>query len=307
MQQLVECVPNFSEGRNTAVYTAIADAIRSVRGINVLDVSADPDHNRTVITYVGAPADVEEAAFRAIGKATGFALLLRVLLVALPAVQTQWTAILAGIAMATMTLGNLAALRQTNVKRLLAYSSIAQAGYILIGLVAATSEPGKTFNGINGVLIYLFAYLFTNIGAFITVTAVEDATGSVELKDWSGLITRQPFLAIMMLIFMLSLAGIPPTGGFIGKFFVFGAAIQTQAFALAAVALVNAAIAAFYYLSVVRYMFFEPQGERTPFKISRPVQAVVAIAMIMTLVIGIFPGPFITWATEAVLPMLASL
>ncbi|MBK6430138.1 MAG: NADH-quinone oxidoreductase subunit N [Anaerolineae bacterium] len=302
---LTEIAAAFKNTKGLTASLGLPASILVITGFG-FKASLAPFHQWAPDTYDGAPTPVT-AFLSTASKATGFALLLRVLLVALPAVQTQWTAILAGIAMATMTLGNLAALRQTNVKRLLAYSSIAQAGYILIGLVAATSEPGKAFNGINGVLIYLFAYLFTNIGAFITVTAVEDATGSVELKDWSGLITRQPFLAIMMLIFMLSLAGIPPTGGFIGKFFVFGAAIQTQAFALAAVALVNAAIAAFYYLSVVRYMFFEPQGERTPFKISRPVQAVVAIAMIMTLVIGIFPGPFITWATEAVLPMLASL
>ena len=153
----------------------------------------------------------------------------------------------------------------------------------------------------------MFAYLVTSVGALITVSAVEEATGSVELKDWSGLITRQPFLAITMLIFMLSLAGIPPTGGFLGKFFVFGAAVQSRLFALAAVAVVNAAVGAFYYLNVVRAMFFEPQGERTSFKISRPVQAVVAIATIMTLLLGLYPAPFIRRATQAVWPLLASL
>lgn len=309
-------------GATGSVYlTDIAAAFKSTKGLTAslglpaailviagfgFKASLAPFHQWAPDAYDGAPTPVT-AFLSTASKATGFALLIRALLVALPAVQVQWTAILAGIAMATMTLGNLAALRQTNVKRLLAYSSIAQAGYILIGLVAATAAPGKTFNGVNGVLIYLFAYLFTNIGAFITVTAVEDATGSVQLKDWSGLITRQPFLAITMLIFMLSLAGIPPTGGFLGKFFVFGAAVQSRVFALAAVAVVNAAIAAFYYLSVVRYMFFEPQGERTSFKVSRPVQAVIAIATIMTLVIGLYPAPFIQWATQAVLPILASL
>ena len=312
-------------GATGSIYlTEIAAAFKDVKGLTAslglpavvlvitgfgFKASLAPFHQWAPDTYDGAPTPVT-AFLSTASKATGFALLLRVLLVALPAAQTQWVAILAGIAMATMSLGNLAALRQTNIKRLLAYSSIAQAGYILMGLVTVTSEPGRTFNGVNGGLIYLFAYLFTNVGAFVTAAAVEDATGSVELKDWSGLITRQPLLAITMLIFMLSLAGIPPTGGFMGKFFVFGAAVQTQAFALLAVALVNAAIAAFYYLKIVRYMFFEPQGEQTPFKVSRPVQAVIAVTTFMTLLIGIYPGPFITWATwatEAVLPMLASL
>lgn len=302
---LTDIAAAFKNTKGLTASLGLPAAILVIAGFG-FKASLAPFHQWAPDAYDGAPTPVT-AFLSTASKATGFALLIRALLVALPAAQVQWTAILAGIAMATMTLGNLAALRQTNVKRLLAYSSIAQAGYILIGLVAATAAPGKTFNGVNGVLIYLFAYLFTNIGAFITVTAVEDATGSVQLKDWSGLITRQPFLAITMLIFMLSLAGIPPTGGFLGKFFVFGAAVQSRVFALAAVAVVNAAIAAFYYLSVVRYMFFEPQGERTAFKVSRPVQAVIALATIMTLVIGLYPAPFIQWATQAVLPILASL
>ncbi|WP_423225894.1 NADH-quinone oxidoreductase subunit N [Candidatus Amarolinea aalborgensis] len=302
---LTDIAAAFKNTKNLTATLGLPAAILVITGFG-FKASLAPFHQWAPDTYDGAPTPVT-AFLSTASKATGFALLMRVLLVALPAAQAQWTPILAGISMATMTLGNLAALRQTNVKRLLAYSSIAQAGYILIGLVAATAAPGKAFNGVNGVLIYLFAYLFTNVGAFITVTAVEDATGSVELKDWSGLITRQPFLAIMMLIFMLSLAGIPPTGGFLGKFFVFGAAVQSQVFALAAVAVVNAGIAVFYYLNVVRAMFFEPQGAQTAFKVSRPVQAVIAAAAIMTLVLGLYPGPFIQWATQAVLPIFASL
>ena len=264
-----------------------------------------PFHQWAPDAYDGAPTPVT-AFLSTASKATGFALLIRTLAIGFPGLQPEWTNGLAVLAMVSMTIGNLAALRQTNVKRLLAYSSIAQAGYILIGL-ATPATSGGPFTGINAVLIYLFAYIFTNVGAFVTVAAVEQATGSVELKDWSGLVRRQPFLTLVMLIFLLSLAGIPPTAGFIGKFFVFGSAIQVQQYLLALVALINAVIAAFYYLNVVRYMFFEPAGDLPAFKVDRAVQVVLVVAVIMTLLIGLVPGPIIQWATDAAAPMLALL
>ena len=264
-----------------------------------------PFHQWAPDAYDGAPTPVT-AFLSTASKATGFALLIRTLAIGFPGLQPEWTNGLAVLAMVSMTIGNLAALRQTNVKRLLAYSSIAQAGYILIGL-ATPATSGGPFTGINAVLIYLFAYIFTNVGAFVTVAAVEQATGSVELKDWSGLVRRQPFLTLVMLIFLLSLAGIPPTAGFIGKFFVFGSAIQVQQYLLALVALINAVIAAFYYLNVVRYMFFEPAGDLPAFKVDRAVQVVLVVAVVMTLLIGLVPGPIIQWATDAAAPMLALL
>ena len=264
-----------------------------------------PFHQWAPDAYDGAPTPVT-AFLSTASKATGFALLIRTLAIGFPGLQPEWTNGLAVLAMVSMTIGNLAALRQTNVKRLLAYSSIAQAGYILIGL-ATPATSGGPFTGINAVLIYLFAYIFTNVGAFVTVAAVEQATGSVELKDWSGLVRRQPFLTLVMLIFLLSLAGIPPTAGFIGKFFVFGSAIQVQQYLLALVALINAVIAAFYYLNVVRYMFFEPAGDLPAFKVDRAVRVVLVVAVVMTLLIGLVPGPIIQWATDAAAPMLALL
>ena len=150
-----------------------------------------PFHQWSPDTYEGAPTPV--TAFLSVGpKAIGFAVLLRVFLTALPASTLSWTAVLAGISMITMTLGNLVALRQTNIKRMLAYSSIAQAGYILIGLVAQSTTTESSFTGINGVLIYLFAYLFTNFGAFSAVIAFEQATGSTEISDYAGLSRRAP-------------------------------------------------------------------------------------------------------------------
>jgi proton-translocating NADH-quinone oxidoreductase chain N len=264
-----------------------------------------PFHQWAPDTYEGAPTPVT-AFLSTASKAAGFAILMRVFLVALAPLQSEWIALLIAVSVLTMTVGNLTALRQTNVKRLLAYSSIAQAGYILIGVAAVVgagvgASPAPTFNGINGVLIYLFAYLFTNVGAFAVVTAIETATGKVELKDYAGLIRRSPWLAGLLLIFLLSLAGIPPTGGFLGKFYVFGAAVQRQMWGLLAIAAVNSVVAAFYYLNVVRYMFFAPaEADAGPIRVAWPLQVSLGITAVLTLLLGLAPGPLIAWAAKSV-------
>lgn len=266
-----------------------------------------PFHQWAPDTYEGAPTPIT-AFLSTASKATGLAILMRVFVVALGLVQVQWAALLVAVSVLTMTLGNLTALRQTNVKRLLAYSSIAQAGYILIGVAAVLADPRRAFTGLNGVLIYLFAYLFTNVGAFAVVIAIEAATGKVELKDYAGLVRRAPWLAGLLTIFLLSLTGIPPTGGFIGKFFVFGAAVQSQMWVLVAIAAVNSVIAAFYYLNIVRLMFFVPAEEDArPVRVARPLQAALAVTALLTLLLGIFPGPLIAWASASVRTLLAAL
>jgi NADH:ubiquinone oxidoreductase subunit 2 (subunit N) len=233
--------------------------------------------------------------------------------VALPALSIDWLTVLAGISMISMTFGNLVALRQTNIKRLLAYSSIAQAGYVLMGLVCIPQTDFQllpfsdySFNGINGVLIYLFGYIFTNLGAFAVVIAIENRTGKTELKDYSGLIYRSPWLASLLLIFLLSLTGIPPTLGFWGKYFVFGAAIQIQFYPLALVAVINAAIGAGYYLNIVRYMFLMPAEAEEKIGVSRTVGVALAVCAVAVLLLGIAPNALITWATESA-QFLASL
>jgi NADH:ubiquinone oxidoreductase subunit 2 (subunit N) len=184
---------------------------------------------------------------------------------------------------------------------MLAYSSIAHAGYILVGLVSWDLwQSESAFNGINGVLIYLLAYLFTNLGAFAVVIAFEQATGSNQIEDYAGLMQRSLVLAGTMLIFLFSLIGIPGTGGFIGKLFVFGAAIQIQFYALAIVAIVNSVIAAFYYLNVVRYMFFLPPKDETPVYDPPSLRLALVLTLAMTLVIGLYPQPFIRLAQGAV-------
>lgn len=262
-------------------------------------------------TYDGAPTPIT-AYLSTASKAVGFAVIVRIFVVAFGAYRAEWVPILAGFSILTMSIGNLVALRQTSVKRMLAYSSVAQAGYILMGLVAVVSAAQGdlltlSINGLNGLLIYLFAYLFTNVGAFMVVMAIEDDAGNSEVGSFEGLSRRSPVLAWSMFVFLLSLTGIPLTGGFIGKFYVFGAAVQHQYFWLVAIAMINAGIAAYYYLNVARAMFFGTQGEdstqgedETPqFSISLPVQLGLVICVLATVWIGIYPPNVIGWADTA--------
>ena len=255
-----------------------------------------PFHQWVPDTYDGAPTPVT-AFLSTASKAAGFAVAGRVFITALPDFQADWTAILGGVAILTMSVGNLIALRQTSVKRLLAYSSIAQAGYILLGLAAI--NPSLTFDGVNGLLIYLFAYLFTNIGAFLVVMAVEQDSGSNDLSAFAGLMKRSPVLALLMTLFLLSLAGIPPTAGFLGKFYVFAATMQSELLILAAIAAVNAVIAAFYYLNIVRYMFFQESDDERPVAISAGLSAALVVTAVMVLAIGIVAQPVIEWANNS--------
>ena len=255
-------------------------------------------------TYDGAPTPIT-AYLSTASKAVGFAVLARVFIVGFGAYRADWVPILTGLSILTMSLGNLIALRQTNVKRMLAYSSVAQAGYMLMGLAAVVSSTQGdvatlTMNGLNGLLIYIFAYLFTNVGAFMVVMAVEDDAGNAEISSFDNLFQRSPALALSMFIFLLSLTGIPLTGGFIGKFYVFGAAVQHQYFWLAAVAMINAAIAAYYYLNIARAMFFTtPAESKKPFLISIPVQLTLLICVVATFWIGVYPPSVIEWVDRA--------
>lgn len=266
--------------------------------------SLAPFHQWVPDTYDGAPTPVT-AYLSTASKAVGFAVAARIFLVALAPYQTDWVPLLGGLSVFTMSIGNLIALRQTNIKRMLAYSSVAQAGYMLIGLVAVVSSQqadvtSLAMNGLNGMLIYLFAYLFTNVGAFMVIMAIEEYTGSADINAFNNLARRNPGLAWSMFIFMLSLTGIPLTGGFIGKFYVFGAAIQHQYFWLAAIAMINAGIAAFYYLNVVRAMFFADVAEaRAPLPISIPIQLALVVCVLATLWIGVYPSSVIHWVNDA--------
>lgn len=252
-------------------------------------ISAAPFHMWAPDVYTGAPTPV--TAFLTVGpKALGFAVLLRVLMTAFTPFIFYWSAILAALAALTMTFGNVIAVSQTNIKRLLAYSSIAQAGYILMGAVAATQI------GLSGVLIYIVAYAFTNLGAFVVVIIAANHFGTEDIESYAGLAKRSPFLAAALTVFFISLAGIPPLAGFIGKFYVFAGIIQGHFYALAVIAALNSAVAAFYYFKVVKQMYFTEPKDCAPLAKPFPLMAALWIAFAGVFILGICPSPLIELA-----------
>ena len=192
--------------------------------------------------------------------------------------------VFAFLAVVTMTVGNIAAITQSNMKRMLAYSSIAHAGYVLIGVVAATER------GVAAALVYLWVYLFMQLGAFAVITMLRrrDVVGD-ELKDLSGLFVRSPIAAVAMLLFMLSLGGIPPTAGFMGKVWIFGAAVDQGFIWLAVVGVVNSAISLYYYLRVVVFMFFREETTGSEITLGPAMATALAVGVVGTILFGIYP------------------
>jgi NADH-quinone oxidoreductase subunit N len=261
-------------------------------------VAAVPFHIWTPDVYVGAPTPV--TAFLAVAsKTASFAILVRILYQGLPGLHLDWQEVLAWVAVVTMIWGNLAALTQDNVKRLLAYSSIAHAGYVLVGVLAINEI------GMWAVVYYLVAYSAITLGTFGTVILLErkDYAGETA-EDYAGLAGRSPFLAAMMLIFMLALTGIPPTGGFVGKFYLFAAAIQGGWTWVAVVGVLMSAVSLYYYFRIVMYMYQRVETAATPTPLREPaLVGAIVLCCIATLILGIYPGPFIEFAKSAVLPL----
>ena len=246
-------------------------------------IAAVPFHMWAPDVYEGAPTPV--TAFLSVGsKAASFAMLLRILVEGLPSLAPDWQILFYALAVVTMTVGNLAAITQTNLKRMLAYSSIAHAGYVLIGIVAATER------GVTAALVYLWIYLFMQLGAFAVVTLLRrrDIIGD-ELKDISGLYFRNPAVAVAMLAFMLSLGGIPPTAGFMGKVWVFGAAIQAGFVWLAVIGVVNSAISLFYYIRVIVFMWIKEETVGSAIRVNPAMAVALTVAFIGTVLFGIYP------------------
>jgi len=258
-------------------------------------VALVPFHMWTPDVYQGAPTPV--TAFMSVGtKAAAFAALIRVL-AALASHDRPWLVALAVLAVLTMTLGNLAALRQSSLKRMLAYSSIAHAGYLLVGLAAGNAM------GTQGALYYLIAYTFMNLGAFAVLLAVQrKEENDVSVERMHGLAGRQPVLAVLMAVFMFSLAGIPPLAGFFAKLYVFSGAVEAGLAWLAIVGVLNSAIGAYYYLRVTVSMFMtEPAaGAVEAPKPSWPVMATIVIAALGTVVLGLWQFPWMQSITSAV-------
>jgi NADH-quinone oxidoreductase subunit N len=257
-------------------------------------ISAAPFHMWAPDAYEGAPTPV--TAYLAVAsKAASFALLTRIFLGPLLPARPAWEPILVGVALLTLTVGNLAAITQDNVKRLLAYSSISHAGYILLGLIAGNDT------GIQGIAVYVLVYAFMTLGAFLVVAAMRrEGIAGDTLDDLKGLIHRSPGYAIWMLIFLVSLAGIPPAAGFLGKYYIFLSLIETGHYALAVVGAVYAAVALYYYFRIVRAMFLVDDEVRAS-AAAPPVRSVgfvsaLAVTGVLTLVIGIYPEPFLRFA-----------
>ena len=253
-------------------------------------IAAVPFHYWTPDAYQGSPTPV--TGYLSVGPKVGaFALILRLFVEALGPVKGDWLPVIVVLAAATMTLGNLVALTQDNVKRMLAYSSIAHTGYMLVGLAAfAGGQP----SGISALLFYGAAYAFMNLGAFAVIAALQKRAGvTSQLSTFSGLIRKEPALTFLMLLFLLSLVGIPPTAGFFGKVLIIQSAVQAGGWvgALAVLLVVNAAAAAFYYLRVVVYMFVrDPVSDAPALRHGVLLWGGLAAATVLTIVLGFFPG-----------------
>jgi NADH-quinone oxidoreductase subunit N len=254
-----------------------------------------PFHMWTPDVYEGAPTSI--TAFMATGvKAAGFAAFVRVFLYALPTLQVYWTEIMWVLAVVTMTVGNIIALSQSNIKRMLAYSSIAHAGYILVAFVAG-SELGQ-----SSILFYLLAYVFMNIGAFTVVIMLgKKGEENTLISDYAGLGLQHPLLAAAMAIFMFSLAGVPPMAGFMAKFYVFSAAVKAGYYWLAVIGVLNSAVAAYYYLRVLVYMYFrDAEKELTIGGFSPAAVLAIIISVWGVLHIGILPSTFLVLARRSI-------
>ena len=295
-------------GAGTTSVPAIAEAIASpnkspllLAGMFMLivgfgfKVAIVPFHQWAPDVYEGAPTTI--AAFISAGpKAAGFAAFLRIFMEALPNLQVEWSGVIILLAMLTMTVGNVIAIAQTNIKRMLAYSSIAHAGYVLIGLAAANND------GVSSAMLYLLIYCVMNIGAFGVVILAKTADGeSLLISDYAGLGLRKPLLAMFMTVMLLSLAGFPPTAGFVGKFYIFKSAVQAGHIWLVIIGAVNTAISAFYYLRVVVTMYMrEPEEELEFSPYSSTLVIGLIIAAIGVLLIGVLPSLMLNPAQNSV-------
>ncbi len=258
-------------------------------------VAAVPFHMWTPDVYQGAPSAV--SAFMSVGaKAGGFAALLRVFIAAFPSFAGIWAPLAMWVAALTMAWGNVAAIAQTNIKRMLAYSSIAHAGYILIALPAA-GTTGIAPEAVRAALFYLLGYAFTNLGAWGVVLAMEKADGDgLAIEDYAGLGRRKPALALAMALFMLSLTGMPPTIGFVGKFYIFRAAIDAGLIWLAIIGVLTSLISAYYYLRVIVVMYMREGEPET--RSEGWLNASVWVTALGTLLFGLLPGPVVQLASK---------
>ncbi|MGI6686653.1 MAG: NADH-quinone oxidoreductase subunit N [Bacillota bacterium] len=254
-------------------------------------ISMVPFHMWSPDIYEGAPTPV--TAFLAIGsKAAALAAMLRMFMIALPETREIWMTLVIVLCAMTIILGNFVAIPQTNIKRMLAYSSIAHAGYLLMGLVAFTNL------GVSAILYYLVIYIFANAGAFACVNAFGNMTGSDQIRDYTGMWKRSPVIASVLLLCLLSLAGIPPLAGFVGKFYLFTAIIDQGFIWLAFLGIGMSMVSVYYYLIVVKVMFLGNPVEDTPVHVSLGTKTVMYVSALASLFLGLYPDPLTNVATK---------
>lgn len=253
-------------------------------------ISAVPFHMWSPDIYEGAPTPI--TAFLATGsKAAGFAVLIRLLMQVLPSRHENFAGILIVLAVLTMVIGNLIAIPQKNIKRMLAFSSIAHAGYILLGLVAFTDM------GAGAMLFYIFIYIFANAGAFASVTALSNIAGSDEIEDFSGMWKRSPLITAVLMISLLSMAGIPPAAGFVGKFYLFASIINQGHIWLAMLAIAMSVMSLYYYVMVIRVMLTGEVKSGLAIVVPVSLKAVMVISAAATIFLGVYAGPVTSWTT----------
>ncbi len=257
-------------------------------------IAAAPFHMWAPDVYEGAPTSV--TAFMSVGpKAAGFAVLGRVFMVAFASITVDWAAILIPISILTMGVGNIVALSQTNIKRMLAYSSIAHAGYALLGIIVANNE------GLASMMNYLMIYAFMNIGAFAVIIMLRsEGFKGEDITDYEGLAKTHPLASALMLIFMFSLTGIPPTAGFIGKLYIFMSAINAGYTWLVIVAVIFSAISAYFYLRIVMYMYMKEPKATVSLSTSPATGIALAVTVVAVLVIGVYPSVLVEFARAAI-------
>lgn len=282
-------------GPNGHVDALAALALITVAVGLLFKIAAIPFHQWAPDAYEGAPTSITGFMSVAV-KAAAWAMLIRVLVQGLAPLSKVWVPLLIFVSIVTMTGANLAALTQNNLKRLLAYSSIAHVGYMLLGLIAYASADSSAagYDGIKGILIYLLVYTFMNLGAFAVITSLRrrDVIGD-EIDDIAGLYSRAPIEAVLMLVFLLSLAGIPPLAGFYGKYFIFLSLMETGHYALASLAVLYAVFGLYYYMRVANAMFMRPAVDKEPVRAGGAMWAALTVTGLATLAIGVYPEPFI--------------
>jgi len=285
-------IANAIQGGSIATAPLIGSILLILVGFS-FKISAVPIHFWAPDVYEGAPTPVAGFLSTA-SKAAGFAVLIRFFMIALPTMSDDWGLMIAIIAVATMTMGNFLAITQSNIKRMLAYSSIAHAGYILVG-VATVSELGMT-----SAVFYLIAYMVTNLAAFGIVVTFWRTTKSDEIKDYAGFSRRAPGLALAMMVAFLSLAGMPPFGGFIAKVLVFSAAVKADMIWLAAIGVLNSIIGLYYYLIVLKHVYlYRSEDEDIPIPVTTPTRIALIVLTAGIVLIGAAFAPWFEWSTTA--------